>query len=94
MINRRVLASMASGLTYKEAIRVLDLQAFQAAKKKKEVEMKPKAEMKPIVPEVCDRLGCKVTFCYGWDLCRQAREEATPEEWEKLCSELFKEAEE
>jgi len=55
--------------------------------------MKPRAEMKPIVPEVCDRLGCKVAFCYGWDLCRQAREEATHEEWEKLVSELFKEAE-
>lgn len=55
--------------------------------------MKPRAEMKPIIPEVCDRLGCKLASCYGWDLCRQARAEATDEEWEKLCSELFKEAE-
>ena len=55
--------------------------------------MKPRAEMKPIVPEVCDRLGCKVAACYGWDLCRQARREATDEEWEKLVSELFKEDE-
>lgn len=32
---------------------------------------------KPIVPEVCDRLNCKVSICYGWDLCRQAREVLT-----------------
>lgn len=62
-------------------------------------EMRPKrkrlrAEMTPIVPEVCDRLGCKVEACYGWDLCRQARAEATDEEWDKLWSELFKGAEE
>ena len=36
--------------------------------------------MKPIVPEVCDRLGCKVDTCYGWDLCRQAREKLTEDE--------------
>ena len=43
----------------------------------------------PIVPEVCDRLNCKLDSCYGWDLCRQAREEATDKEWEKLWAELF-----
>ena len=51
------------------------------------------AEMKAIVPEVCDRLGCNVEACYGWDLCRQARAEATDKEWERLWSELFREAE-
>jgi len=35
---------------------------------------------KPIVPEVCDRLNCKVSSCYGWDLCRQAREALTDAE--------------
>jgi hypothetical protein len=52
--------------------------------------------MKPIVPEVCDRLHCKIPSCYGWDLCRQAREEATDEEWAKLidalCNKWEKEA--
>jgi len=50
---------------------------------------------KPIVPEVCDRLNCKIPECYGWDLCRQAREEATDEEWKKLiealCDIMFEE---
>ncbi len=32
-------------------------------------------DVKPIVPQVCDRLKCKLDCCYGWDLCRQAREE-------------------
>lgn len=49
--------------------------------------------MKPIIPEVCDRLNCKIEACYGWDLCRQARIEVTHAEWAKLTSELFKEAE-
>jgi len=39
---------------------------------------------KPIVPEVCDRLKCNIPSCYGWDLCRQAREECTNEEWDKF----------
>jgi hypothetical protein len=51
--------------------------------------------MKPIVPEVCDRLHCKISSCYGWDLCRQARAEATDEEWKRLIhvfgNELLKE---
>ena len=51
--------------------------------------------MKPIVPEVCDRLNCKIPECYGWDLCRQAREEATDKEWKKLvealCGIMFEE---
>ena len=38
---------------------------------------------KPIVPEVCDRLKCKLPSCYGWDLCRQARAELTREEQTK-----------
>ncbi len=37
----------------------------------------------PIVPEVCDRLKCKLDVCYGWDLCRQAREWLTREEQTK-----------
>jgi len=44
--------------------------------------------MKPIIPEVCDRLHCKIPSCYGWDLCRQAREEATDEEWARLVDAL------
>jgi hypothetical protein len=44
--------------------------------------------VKPIVPEVCDRLNCKIPSCYGWDLCRQAREEATDEEWDRLVNAL------
>lgn len=48
--------------------------------------------MKAVIPEVCDRLKCKLPACYGWDLCRQAREEATIEEWDKLIEALIKEA--
>jgi len=50
--------------------------------------------MKPIIPEVCDRLGCRIEACYGWDLCREAREECTDEEWEKLWSEFIKQPKE
>jgi hypothetical protein len=46
-----------------------------------------------IVPQVCDRLKCRVASCYGWDLCRQARDEATKEEWALLLGELVKEVE-
>ena len=46
-----------------------------------------------IVPQVCDRLKCRVASCYGWDLCRQARDEATKEEWNKLLKELYEEEE-
>lgn len=46
-------------------------------------------KLKPIVPQVCDRLGCRIDSCYGWDLCRQAREEATELEWRTLCDVLF-----
>ncbi len=35
---------------------------------------------KLIVSEVCDRLNCRLASCYGWDLCRQAREALTDEE--------------
>jgi len=43
-----------------------------------------KNKVDPIIPEVCDRLNCKVESCYGWDLCRQAREECTENEWKKF----------
>jgi hypothetical protein len=46
-----------------------------------------------IVPQVCDRLQCRVASCYGWDLCRQARDEATKEEWDKLLKELYEKKE-
>lgn len=49
-----------------------------------------KMVMQPIVPEVCDRLDCKIDSCYGWDLCRQAREECTDAEWKKCIAGLFK----
>jgi len=49
--------------------------------------------MKPIVPEVCDRLNCNIPQCYGWDLCIQARAVATEEEWGKLWNTLFGEEE-
>lgn len=38
---------------------------------------------KPIVPEACDRLKCKLDSCYGWDLCREARAELTEAERKK-----------
>jgi len=40
--------------------------------------------MKPIIPEVCDRVKCKIPSCYGWDFCRDAREELTEKEWDKF----------
>lgn len=48
---------------------------------------------KSIIPNVCDRLHCKIDSCYGWDLCREARAEATEEEWDKLIKELFDDTE-
>jgi hypothetical protein len=45
---------------------------------------------KPIVPEVCDRLKCDLPCCYGWDLCREAREGCTKEERHRWLKELWK----
>jgi hypothetical protein len=45
---------------------------------------------KPIVPEVCDRLNCNLPSCYGWDLCREAREALTNEERQRWVEGLKK----
>jgi len=48
-----------------------------------------KEKMCGISPGPCDRLGCHIESCYGWDYCRQAREIATKEEWKIMINALF-----
>jgi len=45
-------------------------------------------------PGPCDRLGCHIESCYGWDYCRQARAVATKEEWKLMVDTLFPTSEE
>ena len=42
-----------------------------------------------VSPGPCDRLGCRLDSCYGWDYCRQAREVATHEDWELMKRAVF-----
>ena len=51
------------------------------------------SDIKPIVPQVCHRLKCNIPSCYGWDLCRQAREECTDEEYSYFLKEFFRQLE-
>jgi len=48
-----------------------------------------KSEHYGISPGPCDRLNCNLPSCYGWDYCRQARQEMTKAEFELMWTKVF-----
>jgi len=71
LTDRRVLDMIASGLTYVEAVRAMDLQAFQAAEKKKKKEAEGRLVCKHLLVRFKTTMPDRGEICKkGWSISK------------------------